>query len=158
MNKVLDYLKNIIKTKTVAFYIALGAVVIAFIGGVICSGALAFAGATATAALLVTLGLILFIASAVFGQDKIGAGVAAFLSYCALVATFCDVFAYYLNEIQSQAMVGFDLGNVQGLSALVAAVILLVLSAIALNVLAFLKLNKTPKKEVVEAEANTNEI
>lgn len=147
MDKVLDYIKNYFKGKTVLYYIALGVAVVAFVGGIIASGGLGFAGVSAGPALLVTLGLVVFIASSVFGQDKIGMGVVAALTFGAFVETLCEAYGHFLAEIQEQAMVGMNLANVNGLSALVVSVVILVLFAVAANVFAFLPLNKAKATE-----------
>ncbi|MDE6505582.1 MAG: hypothetical protein K2L42_06925 [Clostridia bacterium] len=166
MKKVLDFVKNFtlnfLKTRTVAYYIASGVAFIAWIMGIVCTSSLAFAGASAVPMVLVSLGGLVFIVGSLFGEEKIGAGMVAFASYGALIATFCELYAHFLTEIQSQAMTGFDLGAMQGFSTLIACVVLFLVCAIAANVLAFLKLNKNDKikkqkKEVIEAEAVTDE-
>lgn len=165
MKKVLDFVKkftlNFLKTRTIAYYIAFGVAFIAWIMGIVCTASLAFAGATAVPMVLVSLGGLVFIVGSLFGEEKIGAGMVAFASYGALIATICEVYAHFLGEIQSQAMGGFNIGAIEGISTLIACVVLFLICAVAANVLAFLKLNKNGKtkkqKEVVEAEAVTDE-
>lgn len=70
MDKIKNFFLNFIKTRTVAYYIAAAATLIAWLAGVVASGALGFAGATAIPAVLVTLALILFVATSLVGQEK----------------------------------------------------------------------------------------
>jgi len=72
MEKIKNWFLNFVKTRTIAYYIAAAATLIAWLAGVVASGALGFAGATAVPAVLVTLGLIAFIATSVAGHEKIG--------------------------------------------------------------------------------------
>ncbi|MDE6356417.1 MAG: hypothetical protein K2L67_04150 [Clostridia bacterium] len=164
MDKIKNFFLNFINTRKIAYYIAAAITLIAWIAGIVASGALGFAGATALPAVLVTLGLILFVATSVVGHEKIGVALVAAASYGALVAMFCEVFAHFLSEIEGQGMTGFNIASIQGVGALIACVIMLVVCAVAANVLALLKLSKetkpenTQKEEVNNTEAATDEV
>lgn len=158
MEKIKNFFLNFIKTRTVAYYIAAAATLIAWLAGVVASGALGFAGATAIPAVLVTLALILFVATSVVGQEKIGAALVAAASFGAFVATFCEVFPYFLSEIQGQGMTGFNIAAIPGIGALIASVIMFLVGAVAANVLAFLKLSKQTKTDTQTEEENKTEV
>lgn len=158
MDKIKNFFLNFIKTRTVAYYIAAAATLIAWLAGVVASGALGFAGATAIPAVLVTLALILFVATSVVGQEKIGTALVAAASYGAFVATFCEVFPYFLSEIQGQGMTGFNIAAIPGMGALIACIIMFVVGAVAANVLAFLKLSKQTKTDTQTEEENKTEV
>lgn len=158
MEKIKNFFLNFIKTRTVAYYIAAAATLIAWLAGVVASGALGFAGATAIPAVLVTLALILFVATSVVGQEKIGTALVAAASYGAFVATFCEVFPYFLSEIQGQGMTGFNIAAIPGIGALIASVIMFLVGAVAANVLAFLKLSKQTKTDTQTEEENKTEV
>ena len=165
MEKIKNFFLNFIKTRTVAYYIAAAATLIAWLAGVVASGALGFAGATAIPAVLVTLALILFVATSVVGQEKIGTALVAaastvrsLTSYGAFVATFCEVFPYFLSEIQGQGMTGFNIAAIPGIGALIASVIMFLAGAVAANVLAFLKLSKQTKTDTQTEEENKTEV
>jgi len=49
MEKIKNWFLNFVKTRTIAYYIAAAATLIAWLAGVVASGALGFAGATACA-------------------------------------------------------------------------------------------------------------
>lgn len=162
MEKIKNWFLNFVKTRTIAYYIAASATLIAWLAGVVASGALGFAGATAVPAVLVTLGLIAFIATSVAGHEKIGTALVAAASYGAFVAAFCGVFPFFLGKLQDQGMSGFDIAAIEGMGALITCVIMFFVSAIAANVLAFLKLSKETKsartEEVNTKEAATDEV
>ena len=158
MEKIKNFFLNFIKTRTVAYYIAAAATLIAWLAGVVASGALGFAGATAIPAVLVTLALILFVATSVVGQEKIGTALVAAANYGAFVATFCEVFPYFLSEIQGQGMTGFNIAAIPGIGALIASVIMFLVGAVAANVLAFLKLSKQTKTDTQTEEENKTEV
>lgn len=158
MDKIKNFFLNFIKTRTVAYYIAAAATLIAWLAGVVASGALGFAGATAIPAVLVTLALIIFVATSLVGQEKIGTALVAAASYGAFVATFCEVFPHFLAEIQGQAMTGFNIAAIPGIGALIACIIMFVVGAVAANVLAFLKLSKQTQTDAQTEEENKTEV
>lgn len=159
--KIKNFFLNFIRTRTVAYYVAAAVTLIAWIGGIVTSTALGFAGVTALPALLVTLALILFLVTSILGHEKIGAALVAAASYGAFVAMVCEIFPYFLNQIQNQGMTGFNVAAIPGVGALVACVLILLVCAVAANVLAFLKLSKktkpAQKEEEITEEVATDE-
>lgn len=158
MDKIKNFLLNFIKTRTVAYYIAAAATLIAWIAGVVASSALGFAGATAIPAVLVTLTLILFAATSAAGHERIGSALVAAASYGAFVAMFCEVFPYFLSEIQGQGMTGFNIAAIPGMSAMIACVVMFLVCAVAANVLAFINLSKQTKPDMQTEEENKTEV
>ncbi len=149
MSNILNKITDFFKRKNVLYYIACGVTLLAFIGGVIAS-ALTVAGASALSAVFVTIGLLAFVGLSVIGQERMGAALAGVLSFGALIAFICSAYAYFLNEISEQGMTGFNISAVNGLMPAAVSIVLLLISAIALNVFAWLRLKKREVTETVE--------
>ena len=154
MDKVKQFFTDFIKTRKITYYIALGVAFIAFIMGIVATASLADAGATALPLVFTLIGLLAFAGLSVIGLEKIGAGLVSFASFGALVATVCEVYEYFHDAITNQAMGGFNVFAIEGVSALLACVILLVICAVVANVLAWLKLKKenAPADKAAEGE------
>ncbi len=153
MNKFTEKLKEIFVGRNIAFYIACAVAVVAFIGGTIATVALNMAGVSVLPMLVTLFALIAFVALSFFGLEHIGIAVIAVASFAALVDSICEGFKFFLKEISGQAMGGFNIAAIPGIGALVATLILLVLSAVAANVLAWLKV-KEKFKPVAELTEN----
>ncbi len=147
MEKVKEFLLNFVKTRKVTYYIALGIALLAFIMGVVATASLSDAGATAAPLLLTLFAFLIFIGLSVIGQERTGAAVVSFASLLALVSLVCEVFEHFLDVIQNQAMTGFNIGAIEGLTVLIACVALFTVCAIAANVMAWIKLKKEVKEE-----------
>lgn len=144
MDKIKEFIKNFIETRNVTFYIALGVALVSAIVGIISGAALAFAGETALTVVLPLLGLVAFLGLSAVGQEKIGAAASGLLTFGALIALVCGVYSHFLTAIQNQSMGGFDLGAIEGFFTLIVCVVLLIVCAVATNVLAWLRLKKKP--------------
>lgn len=136
------FVSDFFKTRKITYYIVLGFAVIALINGIIATAGLSQAGANALPFALTLIGLVAFLILSPIGQEKFGAGFAAFASFGALVATVCQVFEYFIAEIQGQAMTGFDIAAVKGMSLFIACTVIFVICSVAMGVLAWLKLSK----------------
>ena len=65
------------------------------------------------------------------------------LTLAGFVCLLVGEYSHFFNTIQNQAMTGFNIASVDGLMLLIVCVVLYVVSAIALNVCAWLRLKKT---------------
>lgn len=138
----MDFLKNFIKSRNIAFYIACFVGVLSFVTGIVALAALSFAGATALPLVLALIGLIAFLALSLVGYERLGAACMGAFTFGAFLVTLMEVYEHFLDVVQNQAMGGFDLGAVEGLPALIVCVILFVVCAVAANVLAWVRLRK----------------
>lgn len=133
-------LNNFIRSRGVAFYVALGVAVVAVIAGIVAVATLSFAGDAWYAIMFSAIGLVLFIALSVSGREKLGAALLACCIFAALIGLICGVYKYFVTEVSNQAMSGtFDVFAVDGISAFIACVAMLVVCAIAANVLAWVR-------------------
>lgn len=150
--KIKEFFANFFKTLGVKYYMAFGFTVLAFIFGIIATAGLGFAGVSALPLVLTLLGIFAFVGLSLIGQERTGAAAAGFLSLGALVAVVCEGYQYFLKIIQNQAMTGFNLGAVEGLPLMIAMVVLLLLTAVAGNVFAWMSLRKkqSVKEEIKE--------
>lgn len=146
---IANYFKRYLSTRKVAYYIACGVALLALIGGIVAAATLKEAGISALAWVLPLLGLLAFIVTSLLGYDRSGICIVGVMSFFAFVTTVIEVFGYFLTEIQNQAMVGFDIMAIKGLPALIASAVLLVVAAIAGNVLAYLRLASCRPLELV---------
>lgn len=158
MDKIKKYLMDFIATRNITFYISFGFVVLAAITGIVSGATLSFAGDTLLTVLLPLLGLLAFVGLSLVGQEKAGAAAAGLLIFGAFIALICGVYLHFLNEIQNQAMGGFNIGAIEGLFALIVCVALLAICAIAANVFAWLRLKKKPTPDTSEKEEKENAV
>lgn len=147
MEKVKEFFLNFVKTRKATYYVALGTALIAFIMGIVATASLSDAGATAAPLLLTLFAFLIFIGLSVVGQERIGAAIVSFASFISLISLVCEVFEHFLDIIQNQAMTGFNIGAIEGLTTLIACVALFIVCAIVANVMAWLKLRKDIKEE-----------
>ena len=150
MNKFTKFIKRFIETRNVAYYVALGVALLSAVIGIVSGASLAFAGETALTVVLPLLGLVAFVALSALGQEKTGAAASGLLTFGALIALVCGVYGHFLTAIQNQSMGGFDLGAIDGFFTLIVCAVLLVVCAVAANVLAWLRLKKKPAPPAAE--------
>lgn len=146
---------DFVKTRKIAYYIVLGFTILAFIAGIIASAGLSEAGVNALPAVFTLIGLLAFLLLSVIGQEKFGAGTAAFASFISLVTTVCQAFEYFLAEIQGQAMVGVNITAIKGMTVFIACAVIFVACSVVIGVCAWLKLSK---KKSADTEKNVEEI
>lgn len=140
---IAEYFNKFIRTRTVAYYIALGVSLLSVFVGIIAAVVLSEYGTTWPVVLLTIAGFVVFVVLSFLGQDGMGAGAMAAFTFAALLALIVGEYSYFLTEVQGQAMgAGFDLGAVEGLYLFIVAAVWLLVCAIALNVFAWLRLKK----------------
>ena len=143
MDKVKKFFIDFIKTRNILYYVVCGLAVMLFIGGIIATAALGVAGATALPLVFTLIGLLLFAGLSLVGKEKLGAAAVSFCGFVSLVMLICEVFEYFLIEIQNQGMSDkFDVFAIEGIGAFIVSVVILLICSIAANVFAWLKLNK----------------
>lgn len=141
---VKKYIVNFIKQCKPTYYVMLGISFAATLIGVISAISLTFAGNSYLAAIFAPIGLIAFIALSLVGQERLGAVFAAGCTFASFIGLIVGVYAYFLEEIQNQAMTQFDILAVKGFLAFVVFAVLLLLLSIAANVLAWMRLKRKP--------------
>lgn len=140
---IAEYFNHFIKTRNISFFVALGVAVLSVIVGIIAVATLSEYGTAWPTVLLTLVGFVAFVLLSLVGKEGMGAGALAGCNFAALLLLVVGEYEYFLTEIQAQAMgAGFNLGAVEGLYALIAVAVLLLVCAVAANVLAWLRLKK----------------
>ncbi len=139
---IAEYFNQFIKTRNISFFVALGVAVLSVIVGIIAVATLSEYGTAWPTVLLTLVGFVAFVLLSLVGKEGMGAGALAGCNFAALLLLVVGEYEYFLVEIQNQAMGSFDLGSVEGLYALIAVAVLLLVCAVAANVLAWLRLKK----------------
>ena len=137
-----EYVKRYMRTRTAAFYVALGVSLLAVAAGVIACAGLSAYGTAWPALVCVIVGFMAFLVLSFAGQDNAGAAAMGVLTLAGFVCLLVGEYSHFFNTIQNQAMTGFNIASVDGLMLLIVCVVLYVVSAIALNVCAWLRLKK----------------
>ena len=137
-----QYIKRYMQTRTAAFYFALIVSVLAVVAGIIACAGLSAYGTAWPALACVAVGFAAFLVLSLLGLDNAGAAAMGILTLTGFVCLIVGEYSHFFNTIQNQAMTGFDIASVEGLMLLVVCVVLYVVCAIALNVCAWLRLNK----------------
>ena len=160
LDKILQYLKDFIKSRNVLFYVAFGVAVLAFIFGIVATAGLAEAGCGALPIVFTLLGLLAFIGLSLVGHEWAAAGAVGVFSFMSIVAVLCNVYSFYLGRVQDLAMTGINIGalfSIPGIVVLILSLVVFLLCAIASNVFAWLRLRKKDVAPAVAASADSGE-
>lgn len=139
----MEFIKRYLSGKTVAYYIglffALLSIVSAIVYGVTLS---AIEERSAVPIVLLVLAGVAFIAFSLFSLDKYGAAAMGILDFAALITYVATIYNYPLT----QTMTATSLMDIPYIGSIIACAVLMVVSAIGANVVAWLR---TTKKQTI---------
>ena len=143
----MEFIKNILKDKNTAFYVALSFAALSLITGIVyIASCLKIDGATALPMVFMLLAGILFAGLSVLGLTKAGSVAMGLMSFAAFGALIVNVAPYVVGAFQNMAMTGFDLSKVEGFPAIVVSAVLMLVCAISGNVFAYIGFEKKVKE------------
>lgn len=133
-----------IKNASAAFYVALGVAVLSLIAAILFVITLNVHEeytSWATFALLLAAP-VAFVVLSLFGQARTGAAVMAGCDFAALIVMVCKIATPIVDAISKSSMTGLSLSGVTAFPAVVACAALILVCAVAGNVLAWTRMQK----------------
>ena len=149
----MDFIKNFIKDKTVAFYVACGAAVLSLVAAIVYAATLGHLNEMSWAAFALLLALpFVFAGLALIGHEKLGAAAIGIMGFIAFVLYITTIYNYPMTQL----MVISSLGDLKEFPAIVATAALMLIVCITGNVVYWMRLCKKPQ-EGTDKEVKTNE-
>lgn len=142
MQLIKDYFKN----RTIKFYIAFGTSILSLVTAIVYGASLLGLTEYASVAPLIMMiaAFAVFAVFALFRQSRIGAAGMAVINFFALVVYALTIYQYPVLE----AMNAGTIANIKGMGAIIAVAVMMIITVIASNVLAWMKLDRKVESEV----------
>lgn len=133
-----------LKSASAAFYVAFGVAVLSLITAVVFVVTLNIhAEYTSWGTFVLLLAAsVAFVAAALFGQARVGAAIMACCDFAALIVMVSKIASPIVEAISKSSMTGLSLSAITAFPAVVACVALILVCAVAGNVLAWMKMQK----------------
>lgn len=144
----MNFIKNFIKDKTVAFYIACGVALLSLVTAIVYAvtlGHLKEMSWVAFALLLVVP--FVFAGLSLIGHEKLGTAAIGILGFAAFVLYLTTIYEYPM----AQLMIITSLSDLKEFPAIIATAALMVICCIAGNVVYWLRLRKKPESAKTES-------
>ena len=135
----MEFIKRYFGSKTVVYYIGLFFALLSIVSAIVYGASLsAIEEQSAVPIVLLVIAGVAFIALSLFGLDKYGAAAMGILDFAALITYVATIYTYPLT----QTMTATSLMDIPYIGSIIACAVLMVVSAIGANVVAWLRMTK----------------